>query len=557
MQADDLSTLEDDTRSPNASSADASSTEPFNLADDLVNRCHELLNELEAFQTFLKESKREHAVEVKPFRNTVTAELRSLEKLRAADSESEKVLHTLRSSNLPFYTAVWDAAKTTSSLTAFTKRFYWEAPPTRSTKREQVRKQRCALVDVVANDGQQWIKVSTITETRLLFELAKAGWEGAGSSASDSDDEDGMLVNGLAHTGINNEGLSGSLPGTRQEDYRTDDRVEIVRQAYDLRKASLVHKVHYKHPSIHFILPKISPTASPEITHILDTIRSTGATIHLGLPPPSSLDQQTTFRQLAPDPFTDLTSTLNIDCTILLALVSDLSHYATRPEPWFHKAIARQIELEKKEQLLPSTLWPAMAGRKLVCTEEAARRMREIVGGIGTADEKRRTELVLAQSAVSEEEAQGTIKEFQDLSTYDIPPEWRIPIEVIPFDPLEVLPDGTCQPSASDSAAPGETTRTTTTSSASNSYDRLPPVAEKLKQSLSSINQSVFFYGWTTDYTTLSSNRTVAKQIEEIIEAEEGEVKGPKVWVCGTARSLVGREKGRKDLLNQKEREEG
>ncbi|KAI4258615.1 MAG: hypothetical protein LQ352_001150 [Teloschistes flavicans] len=525
MQADDLSTLEDDTRRPSEPSADANSIGAVDIAKDLVKRCHELLNELKAFHTYIKECRREHTVEVKPFLNTVTAELRSLEKLRAADPESEKVLHTLRSSNLPFYAAVWDAAKTTSSLVAFTKRFYWDTPPTRSTKRDQVRKQHCALVDVIAQDGKQWIKVSTITETRLLFELAKAGWEGAGSSASDSDDEDGILVNGLAHTGINDETVPNGRRNSSQDD-RNDDRVEIVRQAFDLQKASLAHKVHYRHPTVHFILPKISQTPSQEIARILDTIRSTGASIHLGAPTPSS-NIATIFQQLAPDHFSDLTPTLNIDCTILLALVSDLSHDATRPEPWFHRAIARQIELEKREQLLPSTLWPAMTGRILVCTQEAARRMREIVEGIGTGDEKRRTELLLSDSDVSVSEGVIRRKEFQDLSTYVVPSEWRIPIQVVPFDPAD---PGTMQ--------------------------KLPPVAETLEGSLSLINQSVFFHGWITGYTTLSSNRTVAKQIEEIVEAEEGEVEGPKVWVCGTARSLVGREKGRRDMQNKREEDE-
>lgn len=440
-------------------------------------------------------------------------------------------MHTLRSSNLPFYAAVWDAAKTTSSLVAFTKRFYWDTPPTRSNKLDQVRKQRSALVDVIAQDGKQWIKVSTITETRLLFEVAKAGWEGGGSSASDSDDEDGTLVNGLAHTGIEDESVPNGRRSTIQDGGRNDDRVEIVRQAYDLQKASLAHKVHYKHPTVHFILPKISQTPSEEIARILDTIRSTGASIHLG-PTTSSANIATTFQKLAPDHFSNLTPTLNIDCTILLALVSDLSHYATRPEPWFHRAIARQIELEKREQLLPSTLWPAMNGKVLVCTQVAARRMKEIVEGIGTADEKRRTKLLLSDRSVSATEEEDRRKEFQDLSTYTIPSDWHIPITVIPFDPAN---PGTLQ------AEPATL------------LQKLPPVAKSLEESLSLINQSVFFYGWMTGYTTLSSNRTVAKQIEEIVEGEAEEVEGPKVWVCGTARSLVGREKGRRDLLGKKQ----
>ncbi|KAL8705689.1 MAG: hypothetical protein Q9201_001209 [Fulgogasparrea decipioides] len=521
MHADDLSTIEDDTRTPHELPNKSSLSEGANIAEDLVRRCRELLTELESFQEYLAEQKPEHEVELKPFRNTVTAELKSLEKLRLADPGSERTIHTLRSSNLPFYTAVWDAAKTTSGLITFTKRFYWDSPPTRSSKRTQVRKPRCALVDVVAQNGQQWIKVSTVTETRLLFELAKAGWEDADSDP-DSDD-DGGLVDGLVHTRIHDCDLADGADSTQGSKH--DDCVEIVRQAQDLQIAALAHKVHYKHPSVTFILPKISPNPPVEIVRILDTIRSTGAIVRLGpWPPPSDL--QSTFQSVVLDPFTNLTSTLNIDCTILLALVSDLSHNATNPEPWFHKAISRQIELEKREQLLPSTLWPAMAGKGLVCTDEAARRMREIVDTIGTESEKKRTDLLLFDPRAqlhdqsSEEELRST---FQELSTYPIPSNWQIPIKVVSFDRDDI--------------------------------SHLPDIAKQVKSSLSLINQSVFLYGWVTGQTTLSSNRTVTRQIEEIVEGAEGEVVGPKVWLCGTARSLVGKEKGRRDLKGV-EREE-
>ncbi|KAL8829525.1 MAG: hypothetical protein Q9170_006127 [Blastenia crenularia] len=514
-QADDLSTLEDDTRELSPSPNRASSNDGTELAEDLLRRCYELLKELEVFQKYLEEQKREHTVELKPFRNSISAESKSLERLRLANPESDRTVHTLRSSNLPFHTAVWDAAKTTTGLVAFTKRFYWDTPPSRSTKRAHQAKRRCALADIVAQDGQQWIKVSTVTETRLLFELAKAGWEGADSD-SDSD-EDGMLVNGLAHTTIQDP-VSPDINGPKSPNKEDDDdeRVEIIRQAQDLQRAALAHKAHYRHPSITFILPKISQNPPEEIVRILDTVRSTGATVQLGPPSPSS-DLQSVFQTLAPDTFANLTPTLNIDCTILLALVSDLSHSATAPEPWFQKAISRQIELEKQEQLLPSTLWPAMAGRELVCTEAAARRMNEIVDTIGTENERKRSDLLLVSLGQKQARSSEDLRAvFAELSNYAIPPEWRIPIKVLEFDEENI------------------------------SY--LPPAAEAVKRSLTAINQSVFLYGWLSGLTTLTSNRTVVRQIEEIVEGAEGEQVGPKVWLCATARSLVGKEKSRRDM---------
>ncbi|KAL8763700.1 MAG: hypothetical protein Q9184_000595 [Pyrenodesmia sp. 2 TL-2023] len=514
MQADNLSSTEDDTPSldgPIDDQRDVSSVQGAVVAEDLVNRCHELLNELEAFQKYLQGCKQDETVELKPFRNSVSAELKSLKRLRTANLESDRTVHALRSSNLPFHTAVWDTAKTCTGLVAFTKRFYWDTPPTRNSKRSQGSKRRCALVDIVAQDGQQWIKVSTVTENRLLFELAKAEWEGADSD-SDSDG-DGLLVNGLAHTTVHNDTSANgqdSIRGNKDE----DERVEIIRQAQDLQKAAMAHKIHYKHPSVTIILPKVSKELSPEIARILDTVRSTGATVHLGPPAPPP-DLRSAFKNIAPDPLANLTSILNIDCTILLALVSDLSHKATTPEPWFNKAISRQIELEKQEQLLPSMLWPVMAGKDLVCTEEASRRMREIVDTIGTEGERKRTDLLtLGPDQTQAKSAYALRRAFAELSNYTIPSDWILPIRVIEFNMDDI--------------------------------SRLSPAAQKVKESLTSINQSVFLYGWTKNLSTLTSNRTVAKQIEEIVEGEEGEQVGPKVWLCSTARSLVGKEKGRR-----------
>ncbi|KAL8776406.1 MAG: hypothetical protein Q9213_008288 [Squamulea squamosa] len=514
IQADDLSTIEDDTRVSNAlPKPDAN--EGALLAEDLVRRCSELLGELEAFQEYLARSKKGHNVEVKPFRNSIAAELKSLEKLRSADPEADRTVHTLRSSNLPFYTAVWDAAKTSTGLLAFTKRFYWDTPPTRNSKRSPTPKQKCALVDIVAQDGQQWIKVSTVTETRLLFELAKAGWEGADSD-SDTEDEDGLLVNGLAHTGVDDEASTDAQGSGR--DGGDNDRVDIVRQARDLRKASLAHKVHYKHPSVTFILPKISQNPPAEVIGILDTIRSTGTAIHLG-PSSPSLDLGSTFQHLLSNPFANFTPTLNIDCTILLALVSDLSHCATTPEPWFHKAISRQIETETREQLLPSILWPAMAGKDLICTEEAAKRMREIVDTIGTETERQRTDLLLHPSTTNPQVPPKSHTELQTsfaaLSNYTIPSSFHLPVRIVPSN---------------------------------QDFTGLPPIAQSVKNALTAINQSVFLHGWVEGLVTLTSNRSVKKQIEEIVEMDEGEVEGPRIWLCGTARSLVGKEKARRDL---------
>ncbi|KAL2048231.1 hypothetical protein N7G274_000142 [Stereocaulon virgatum] len=303
------------------------STDGAALAEDLLKRCRSLLTELDDFGAFVLEQKlqQEPAIEIRKFQTSVATELKSLEKLAEADLTAEKAIHTLRSSNLPFYSAIWKSAKASERLVTFHKRFYWDNRPTRDLKRAA--QKRCALVDIVARNGEEWIKVSTVTESRLVFEIAKAQWEVADSSSSGNEEADGSTVNGTTNGQKMSMGQHGEI-----------DRIELVKVADDLLRASNAHRVHYKHPQIRFVLPKISSEPPEEILPILDRIRSTGAIIDLGSQEDRSeslnILRAKIFSRLLPSPHPPLTDTLNIDCTILLALVSDrsISHIES-PDP--------------------------------------------------------------------------------------------------------------------------------------------------------------------------------------------------------------------------------
>lgn len=396
----------------------------------------------------------------------------------------------------------------------FHKRYYWDHRPTRDSKRAA--QKRCALVDIVAEDGQEWIKVSTITESRLAFEIAKAQWEAADSSFSEDEEEDESNVDGTLNCKTKAE----------EDDL---DRTELVKVADDLLRASKAHRIHYQHPRIRFVLPKISSKPPPEIIPVLDRIRSTGAILDLGSPEDSidSIERLKTniFPRLLPSAHPPLTDVLNIDCTILLALVSDLSYSANHPIlPTYNAAITRQIELETKEHLLPTSLWPAMGGKKLICTEKAAKRMREIVDTIGMPKEKSRTILMLCDHDGDYDEKKGAElrKDFASYSDYPIPSTWQLPIQIVP---------AACSDSDISSAIQA---------------DRLPPVARQVAAQMTDINRSVFMCGWMQGVTTVSSNRTVAKQIEGIVEKEGSGAMGPEIWLREPARSLLGKEKERR-----------
>lgn len=171
----------------------------------------------------------------------------------------------------------------------------------------------------------------------------------------------------------------------------------------------------------------------------------------------------------------------------------------------------------------------------MVCTAEAATRMREIVEQIGTETERIRAKLLLNDEDAGNMDAshscsnQPLLSLFAAHSEYPVPPDLRLPITIKSASTTELL-------------------------------QHLPPIAQKVAEELSAINRSVFLYGWAKGITTMSSNRAVSKVVEGIVSGEltkhdglEGglakvraPVAGPEVWICGTARSLVGKEKMRR-----------
>ncbi len=72
-------------------------------------------------------------------------------------------------------------------------------------------------------------------------------------------------------------------------------------------------------------------------------------------------------------------------------------------------------------------------------------------------------------------------------------------------------------------------------------------MAEKVLEILRGVNPSIFLFGWWSGYTTVSSNRTIAKDIENAVEGNRiGDEIGPHIWLTPSSRSLVGKEKERR-----------
>jgi hypothetical protein len=228
------------------------------------------------------------------------------------------------------------------------------------------------------------------------------------------------------------------------------------------------------------------------------------------------------LKQMAFDEAALVTPTLNLDCTVLLALASDMSHAREIDPAWEPRLPAKQVRSERQEVLVTSVLWPVMRGRELVCTREAAKRMREITEEIGMVGEKARMEILLGDGAnlAVQGEDEGVMRReaFQKWTEYDVPGDWRLPVRI-------------CESVGADDG-------------------RLPHIARKVAMELSELNRSVCLFGWAEGFTTITGNRMVVRTIEKIVvkEREREEVMGPDLFVSWNSRSLVAKEKERRDV---------
>jgi len=357
----------------------------------LVKRGQNLHSEVETYVSAVLEKQKvgkvRHPVEYRNLRNDMRNELAFLTKLAGSNMDEEKARHYIVSSNLLYYEALWSAAKRSSGLQGFRKYFFWArhtVPAGQNTSKglslakgsqAKSKAKTAALVDIVAGEGMEWIRVSTVSEKRLLFDLAKLGW----INDSDSDEDEDMPTVQL------------------EDDDDDEDQVDVVRNARELARAARANPIRGRPPKVRFVLTRIQAGKTPAIDTIINKIRVTGATVQCGDDVPPALPIDDVLPKLLIDQSRTLSETLNIDCTILLALISDISHKPCPILEWYPGEVRAQINEEAEEHLLPTHLYPAIGAHAMVCTREAADQMNLIVETLATDTEKRRANILLGQ----------------------------------------------------------------------------------------------------------------------------------------------------------------
>jgi hypothetical protein len=402
-------------------------------------------------------------------------------------SNDPTAIHSLSSTNLPFFEALWAFAKRSRGIVSFRKwvctgTFHGNAlvAPGRHIVNHPgdsvPSKSTTTLVDIIADGGQSWIKISTITVSRMRWDMTNLG----------------LVEEDLA-----------SLSSDELDD------VPIFKMAKALTTSARAYRIRNKHPATHLVLPRISSGEFKDVDLVLDQIRKLpGINVicsnDMDLTP-SLLLTSDLLHQMVPNPFSNFSEYLNIDTSVLIALVSDFSHDDVEKQPWFSSMQLGHLANEKKRRIT-TWLYPAMGSHELICTKEAVDTCRNIVETIGTATEMARLKLLLCEDPGMTQE--HILEQFRLLSNHEIP-ELRFPIRII-----------------------ADTTESAT----------LSPQAWKALDSITEPTRSVFAYGWATNQTTLTSNgqgiSSLTRNLESLEDAYDGPF--PSIWLSPFSRSLVG-----------------
>jgi len=496
----------------------------------LLERAEALQAELQVFASHLSEAYKGYFQNVPPLvcsgmASTLRAEMDVLERAAKdfgdADGTGDSLAaHRIHSTNLPFLEAVWDTAKRARDIVKMRHavsskkpRKHLLAPGTRIVRLEgdsRASRECNIIIDLVADSGHSWYKVSSMTNKRLLYDMAKEAVYCGDSSDEDEDDDIGgaPIGNGSGSKPENGIMLDGVPLG--------EIDIPLVKLARNLADAAQGYRIRSKAPDVYLVLPRMVRGEHASIDKILMICQTAGVRVlcsgDLQDPAPLTISL---LNQMAPSPRERLSEVFNLDTSVLVGLASDFSHTDVVPDAWFRKSHSDHAKLEQEEKLL-SLIFPVLGERRLICTKEAAAAFRVIVDTIARPSEKARAELLIAwdndtdtsrpQSALSREER---LEQLQRLSLYPVPSELQLPIKI-----------------EGDEAS---------------SEGRLSANATAAMKNIPNPGRAVFVAGWANGHTTITCNSVAVKQLERDLEnLPVLEDPWPSMWAFPTSRPLVG-----------------
>lgn len=448
----------------------------------------------------------EFVTSVKGTGNSVQRILKARENLcsSGADDQSreerdKKDTSIIQGCGLNSHQEQWDAIKRTHGLMAFRRRFSGNSTKLGTT------------VDAVVENGTEWVKVSVVTEKKLIYQMAQEGWNPDDSTDEESDESDGE------NTGIG-----------------------IVKVASQLIKAARSNRCNTRIPRVRLVLPNLTEGRVEAIDKLLGRIRCLGMSkrqegdvevlvdcsssqfLETPIPP-----LEAAFANMFRDTNLDrLTPTVNLELTILLSLASDIAHAEIEPKEWYSMQTMSHLEDEAHAPgARLKVVYSALRGRHLECTYEVAREFCNIVDDLGTDTTKARAALMFGWKDVQEgiqvlrrsqiprshssgegavttgdqlkaAESKNLIEEWRKLSIYPVPEDLHFPVRVIGEDIFDdkdyasLIGNG-----------------------------KLPPVASKVWEKLDRpYNRSCHLWGWIQDITTVSANSLNTRLVDATVD---------------------------------------
>ncbi|POS72598.1 hypothetical protein DHEL01_v209001 [Diaporthe helianthi] len=347
------------------------------------------------------------------------------------------------------------------------------------------------FVHGVVDGGAEWLRIISKDEKRVLLELAAGGWDW-GHEEGDTDDED---------------------------DSELFEDIPILRTARELADTARKYWHDYHHPKIRILLSHIQEGQSKHMDRVIQKMRSIGGddikvTVECADSPLVSnqptQDLDTTLSNLVPvEDMSRFGTTVILDTSVLIALISDISHAAVDVQPWFSKDSKAQIRDEANGiNFLKSQAYPVLRGKRLVCTKEAVEHFHEISDTIASPTELERARILYS----------GGRQDFQKFSIHAVPEDLILPVQVLSEeDNLH----------ARDLVQAG----------------RLPEVAIDVQAQLLNVpgNRTTHLYNWSSGMTVVTANRTLARRLVRMIEnsLEQDYENGPRICMLPYNRALA------------------
>ncbi|KAK4178132.1 hypothetical protein QBC36DRAFT_386152 [Triangularia setosa] len=355
--------------------------------------------------------------------------------------------------------------------------------------KDQYFQEKVITVDAVVDNGKTWIKFLSISARTLEYQVMAEGWESDASSDDEREEDDINEGNGLGHT-------------------------EFVDAVSKIILAARWN--HCRH--LHLILAGLQEGQSAVVDRVLSHIKykvggadvkvdvsCAGSPFLVNDPPPLETAIQTLVHErdlvVSPDDCNTITETVNLDPSALVALVTDLHHGPIPLQPLVQQEIiTRSVadhetdnnELVSRQDILATVLYPALRGKKLVCTEFAAKYFRKLTSAISTHSEETRASFILPPSTDSTSSpplVDDLRQSLQKWSTVPVPDDLHLPVQIVPDVVQSDVPSLI-------------------------SSGRLPPMALGVSGDLSFLNRSVYLYGWANDITTITGHRGIERQVQ-------------------------------------------